>query len=75
MNLNLTRNQIHARWQKIQSPQIIVNARYDMFTVISGKTDYKMIRLRDTVSKKKTQTKKQTYKNKNRKQKQKHATS
>ena len=42
-----------------------------MFTVILGKTDNKIIRLRDTVSKKKTQTKK----NKNRKQKQKHATS
>ena len=57
MNLNLTRNQIHARWQKIQSPQIIVNARYDMFTVILGKTDNKIIRLRDTVSKKKNSNK------------------
>ena len=44
------RNQIQARWQKIQSPQNIVNARYDLFTVISGKTYNIIIRLIDKVS-------------------------
>ena len=44
------RNQIQVRWQKIQSPQNIVNARYDLFTVISGKTNNRIIRLIDKVS-------------------------